>query len=317
MLHLDHWRNAFPYIPMKIHSTSFFKNEAQDKAEFESWVGKLEAHNGRKYERFERKTALGTTVVWGLNTGQSSDPTLVIFPGARTTSLIWDFDRGLDQLGTNVRIFLVETNGLPNLSEGATPDIKSLDYGHWAAEVLDQLGIQKAHVAGASFGGLICMKLAIVAPERVRSAILLNPGCLQPFSLGIKNLFYNILPIVKPSRKNVSLFLDKAIFCKPSHQMSDFAEGMLVDYEVFAISKYKDNTQKPYYMGAELGKTEAPVYVLLGDKDLLFPFQKSIDNAKLHIKNLKEIKVYPNVAHGIETYAPAIQKIREILEYNP
>jgi pimeloyl-ACP methyl ester carboxylesterase len=172
-------------------------------------------------------------------------------------------------------------------------------------------------VAGASFGGLICMKLAIVAPEKVKSVVLLNPGCLQPFSLSFKNLYYNLLPIIKPTEKNVSKFLDKAIFCKPSHEMSAFAERMLVDYEVFAITRYKDNTQKPYFMGSELEKTEAPVHVLLGDKDLLFPFQKSIENAKRFIKNLREVKVYPNVGHGIETYAPAIQKVREIIENNP
>lgn len=301
---------------MKIHSRSFFKHEEQDKAYFESWVAKLEAQNGRKYDRIEIKTALGNTVVWALNTAKDDAEALVIFPGARTTALIWDFDKGLDHIGQDVRIFLVETNGLPNLSEGATPDIKSLDYGHWAVEVLEKLEIEKAYVTGASFGGLICMKLAILAPERVKSVILLNPGCLQPFSLSLKNLYYNLLPIIRPTEKNVIAFLNQAIFCKPSHQMSTFAEKMLVDYEVFAISRYKDNTQKPYYMGAELGKTEAPVYVLLGDKDLLFPFLKSIDNAKQHIKNLKEIKVYQNVAHGIETYALAIQKIREIMESN-
>jgi hypothetical protein len=36
---------------------------------------------------------------------------------------------------------MVETNGLPNFSDGSTPEIKSLDYGHWANEVLDKLGI--------------------------------------------------------------------------------------------------------------------------------------------------------------------------------
>ena len=121
---------------IKIYSKSQFKDEPKDQKWFQDWVRQLEDHNGRTYERFEIQTSLGKTHVWGLFTQEDYRKTLVIFPGARTTSLFWDFDRGLDNLGHKVRIFLVETNGLPNLSEGSTPDIKSLDYGLWAKEVL-------------------------------------------------------------------------------------------------------------------------------------------------------------------------------------
>jgi pimeloyl-ACP methyl ester carboxylesterase len=296
---------------MKIKGRSYFKNPKADLSYFEKWVTQLEKHNGRLYERFEIETSLGTTHVWGLHTKEEHLDTLVIFPGARTTSLIWDFDKGLDNIKHRMRIFMVETNGLPNLSSGATPDIKSLDYGIWAAEIFDRLHIEKAFVAGASFGGLICMKLGIVNPEKIKAAFLLNPGCLQPFSLTLQNLYFNLLPILKPTQKNVLTFLDKAVFSKPNHQLSEFSEKMLVDYEVFAISRYKDNTQKPYYMGKELAEVKAPTYLLVGDKDLLFPSERSVVNAEKHLKTLKEIKVFHNVGHGIETYDKALKYIGE------
>jgi pimeloyl-ACP methyl ester carboxylesterase len=294
---------------MKIHNTSKFKDEKGDLAYFESWVGQLEKNNGRKYERNEIQTSLGKTVVWGHQTTENHPNTLVIFPGARTTSLFWDFDKGLDNLGQGFRIFLVETNGLPNLSEGKTPDINSLDYGVWATEVFDQLKIEKAYIAGASFGGLICMKFGIVSPDRIQAAFLLNPGCLQPFSLTLKNLYYNLLPILVTTEKNVSKFLDQAVFSKPNHQLSSISEKMIIDYEVFAIARYIDKTQKPYYMDKELEKVQVETYLLLGDKDLLFPFQKSVDHAKRLIKSLKEVKIYTNVGHGIETYDKAMNYI--------
>ena len=296
---------------MKIYSTSQFKDESKDRAYFENWVTQLEKENGRKYDRYEIETSLGNTLIWGLHTKEEHLDTLVVFPGARTTSLIWDFDKGLDNLNHKMRVFMVETNGLPNLSDGSTPDIKTLDYGIWASEVFEKLGIEKAFVAGASFGGLICMKLGIVRPEKIKAAFLLNPGCLQPFSLSLKNLYYNILPILKPSSANVSKFLDKAVFSKPNHQLSEFSEKMLVDYEVFAISRYKDKTQKPYYMDKQLEQVMTQTYLLVGDKDLLFPYQKSVENAKRQIKSLKEIKIYTNVGHGIETYDKALNYIGE------
>ncbi len=299
---------------MKIKGRSTFKDVPADTRYFENWVAQLEVHNARTYERSEITTSLGKTHVWGLNTAERDLETLVIFPGARTTSLIWDFDKGLDNLNTKLRIYLVETNGLPNLSSGETPDIRSLDYGVWAAEVMDHLKIEKAFVAGASFGGLICMKLGIVRPEKVKAAFLLNPGCLQPFSMTVKNLYYNLLPIIHPTAGNVSKFLDKAVFSKPEHKLSATSESMLVDYEVFAISRYTDKIQKPYYMDKQLGEVKVDTYLLEGDKDLLFPFQRSIDNAKKHIKTFKDVKVFPNVGHGIETYGKAMNYIGEVIK---
>lgn len=302
---------------MTVYSKSHFKDQAADRNYFKNWVSQLEKNNDRKYDRYEIETSLGKTHVWGFHSKDEHLDTLVIFPGARTTALIWDFDKGLEHLNHNMRIFMVETNGLPNLSDGSTPDIKSLDYGIWATEVFDKLKIEKAFVAGASFGGLICMKLGIVNPDRVRAAFLLNPGCLQPFSLTFKNLYLNLLPIIKPTEKNVLKFLDKAVFSKPNHKLSGVSEKMLVDYEVFAIRRYKDKTQKPYYMNSQLKDVTVETFLLVGNKDLLFPFQKSIENAKKQIQNLKEIKIFENVGHGIETYEKALNYIgKQIKNYH-
>lgn len=294
---------------MEIKNKSYFKDSSVDLAWFENWAAQLESANGRQYKRITLQTSLGKTSAWGLNTEDKTLETLVIFPGARTSALFWDFDKGLDNLGRKLRIFMVETNGLPNSSDGNSPDIKSLDYGKWAAEVLGELQIGQAFIAGASFGGLICMKLGITHPDKVKAAFLLNPGCLQPFSMTIKNLYYNLLPIIAPSEKNVSKFLHKAVFSKPDHLLSEGAEKMLVDYEVFALKRYKDRTQKPYYMNEQLCQVKVDTYLLEGDKDLLFPFRKSIDNAKKKINGLKEVVVFENVGHGIETYGKAMHFI--------
>lgn len=271
----------------------------------------MEARNQRGYRRLDIETALGKTCVWRLGSENETAETLVIFPGARTTSLFWDLDRGLDNLGTDLKIFLVETNGLPNLSDGATPDIKTPDYGIWANEVFEKLGIERAFVAGASFGGLVISKLAAVNSERIKAAFLLNPGCLQPFSMTFANLYYNLLPLFFTNEKNVRKFLDNAVFSKPNHELSPEAEQMLVDYELFAIENYKDKTQKPYYMDEELGDVKSEIFLLVGDKDLLFPFQNSVDNARRHFPNLRDVKVFNNVGHGIETYAPALRYVGE------
>lgn len=292
---------------MEIKRKSYFKNAIQDPMWFEDWVSKLETLNQKKYERLPIETSLGKTHVWGLNTKNTNLIPLVVFPGMRTTPLFWDFDNGLNNLGDKFRVFLVETNGFPNLSDGNTPEIKSMDFGVWASEVLDKLNLEKAFIAGASFGALIAIKLSIVKPERVKAIFLLNAGCLQPFALTLKNLYYNLMPIFFPNRKNVSKFLDNAIFVKPHHQLSEKAEKLIIDYELFALTRFKDNTQTPYAMKEELNKITVDTYILEGDKDILFPYQNSIKNAKERISSLKDIVIFENVGHGIETYEKAIK----------
>ncbi len=299
---------------MEIKYHSGFKDPAQDKQWFEDWVNRLEKHNRKTYQRIDIATNLGTTCVWCLPTEKTGAQTLVIFPGARTSALFWDFDNNLSNLGGNLLIYLVETNGLPNLSDGDTPDIHATGYGVWAAEVMNKLNIEKAYVAGASFGGLVAMKQCLLHPEKVKAAFLLNPGCLQPFSLSIKNLYYNILPIVSPTRKNVLKFLHAAVFCSPHHQLSAEAESLIVDYEVFALTRYRDNTQKPYYMNDELSQVSVDTYLLVGDHDLLFPYERSVANAHAKIPSLKDVIVFNHVGHGIETFPAAMRAMAQRMQ---
>lgn len=295
---------------MQIYSTCFFKDPVSDRQFIEQWVSELEKLNHKKYNRFNVPTSLGNTVVWSPNPDRTSLPFLFVFPGFRTSCLFWDLDNGLQQIEERYRIYLVETNGQPTLSDGNTPDIKTPDYGHWAAEVIRHFTRDRVSIAGASFGGLVCMKLAIAAPDQIEKIFLLNPGCLQPFSVSPKNLFYNLLPILFTSVKNVKRFLDKAVFYPPSHYLSEERMKMIIDYEVFALSRHADKAQKPYAMSKrELDGVHAPVFLILGEKDLLFPYKRSIKAAKENLRNLKSVHVIPDTGHGIETLKETMKVI--------
>ncbi len=299
---------------MKVIRQSYFKKPVNNLPDFESWINQLEKLNGYKYEKITIQTSLGKTKVYGLNSDLTDRETLVIFPGFRTTALIWDLDKGLASLAKEYRIFMVETNGQPNLSDGNTPAIKSLEYGEWGKEVFNALGIKKAFITGASFGGLVCMKISISMPERIKAVILLNPGCFRFVSFGYKNMYYNLLPMLRPNSKNIAKFLDKIIFHKPDHQISNEAEQHLNDYLLLAIKDYKDNTQKPYYMNSQLNKVKIDTYLMVGAYDILLPYKKSVANAKKHLgDHLKEVFI-EKTGHGIELYPKAINRIHTIIK---
>jgi pimeloyl-ACP methyl ester carboxylesterase len=294
-----------------IKRKSYFKNPKQNIADFYLWVNKLENYTGRQYVKNFYPTPLGQCLVWTITNQNDDLPTLIIFPGFRTTPLFFDLQKGLDKLIPHYKIYLVETNGQPNPSDGNSPSIQSDDYGHWAKTLLDAIGINETYIAGASFGGQVCMKLSKVAPEKVKAAFLLNPGGLRNISFAFTNLYYNVLPILSTTRENIRKFLYKIVFCSPNHVLDIEMEDLLIDYQMLALSQYKDNTEKPYYMGKDLMNVKSDMHLILGENDRLMPPQQSIANAKKYLPNVKAIHLLKQTGHGIETSNEALDIIKQ------
>lgn len=83
-----------------------------------------------------------------------------------------------------------------------------------------------------------------------------------------------------------------------------------MDYELFALTRYRDKTQKPYFMDKELTQAQTAVYLALGEQDMLFPAKKSLSNAKRLLPNLKTSKIFP-AGHGVETLPDGMLFLRE------
>lgn len=123
--------------------------------------------------------------------GDPADRPLLLIMGFTAQMIAWPepFCQQLAEAGHHVIRFDNRDCGLSSKTEGEPPNIMSMmmsllngnpideapyslsDMADDAMAVLDELGIQSAHVAGASMGGMIAQQVAIDHPDRVRSLI--------------------------------------------------------------------------------------------------------------------------------------------------
>jgi len=99
--------------------------------------------------------------------------------------------------------------------------------------VLDQLGMTAAHVCGMSMGGFVAVELAILAPDRVRSLILVDGGFPMPVPAdltpaALPRMFRDRLARLDRSWPSVADYA--RFFVATTAPMLDPADPLLLDY---------------------------------------------------------------------------------------
>ena len=94
-------------------------------------------------------------------------------PGASGVS---NYSRNIDALASSYRVIIPDLPGYGRSSKG----IDQTDpFGYLADTIrglLDELGIDKAHFVGNSYGGACALRLALDTPNRVDRMVLMGPG---------------------------------------------------------------------------------------------------------------------------------------------
>jgi 3-oxoadipate enol-lactonase len=83
----------------------------------------------------------------------------------------WSWEPIVPGLAERYRVVFFDNRGI---GESDKPDgpYTACDMADDALQVLDEAGIERAHVLGASLGGMIAQELAVAAPERVDKLVL-------------------------------------------------------------------------------------------------------------------------------------------------
>jgi len=194
---------------MTRHSFYPFRSE-QAKAEYEAFC--LERANVWPIpsETMMIETPSGQTFVRA--SGRTTDPPLVLLPGARSSSLMWIHN--IAPLSARYRTYALDTMGDVGFSLAQGDVAKPEALVSWLDEVLTVLVPEGTlSLMGISYGGWLAGQYALRFPRRLRNVVLLAPACtVLPVSFPfIVRMSLLSIPVGNPLRRMLRwLFRDAA-----------------------------------------------------------------------------------------------------------
>jgi pimeloyl-ACP methyl ester carboxylesterase len=222
----------------------------------------------------------------------------------------------LDALGKTHRLIAwdVPNHGLSGLT-GRAEDWNS--YAAWYLSFADALGLAQFIAAGNSMGGALSLRLAGLAPARVRGVVLANAASLGRDVFPVFRLM--TLPILgevmnKPSAKGVDMALSAIVKDKScvsadlraAMLRNQFKEGGAAAFVATLrattnlFGQRADVWQESHSLLAEL---DVPMLVMHGRQDAVLPLKHSEAAAKLARR--AQLVVLENCGHTPQIEKPA------------
>jgi 3-oxoadipate enol-lactonase len=202
--------------------------------------------------------------------GPENAPVVVLSNGVLMSTASWVFQTPV--LSQHYRVLLYDCRGQwqsDHPTEAYTMELHADDL----AALLDALGIQKAHLAGISYGAEISMIFAYKYPARVRSLILASTvSQVDPILRGIIQAW-----IGAAKRKDADLFYDASY-------PFNFAEAWITtNSQLLAQARARYTTLDfdavihlceaflQLNITSELHRIAAPTLLMVGEEDILKP----------------------------------------------
>jgi len=254
-------------------------------------------------ESLDITTRFGSTHINA--SGASENYPLVLLPGFGANSTMWF--PNIAALSGQFRVYAVDTNGQPGKSL-PSQKLTALNSADWIAEVLDSLGLEKAHIVGVSLGGWLALNFAIHKPGRVARVVLLDPAASFE-KMSVTFLWHSFLPImVRPTRAGLIKYF---------HWMT---KGYVVDPnwgELMLQGILNTRPQSPIravvFTDSELRSVKAPVLVLIGERSVIYNPQRAYQRATHLIPDVRA-EIIQGGSHALNAEKAEIVNDR-ILEF--
>lgn len=250
--------------------------------------------------------------------GPEDAPPLFLIPGTAGCAPLWR--RQFDDLSMRFRVYALDVIGQPGRSEANILSVLNDDPVLWLKDVLDELGIERAHFAGNSVGGWMAMRMGIEAPERVLKVVMLGPSGLTRAKLPVKIWVSKVMSKKKDANaleqdltaKSVSTPSATGTFGTFDRQLARLMALCTRHYRVdraLDLYNYKSGkidlrkgigVLKTFFMAepkSYLRRFAAPGLLVFGEHEMFFNPRKVADRARRIMPGLESV-VVDNAGHG-------------------
>uniref|UniRef100_A0A2P2IR34 AB hydrolase-1 domain-containing protein n=1 Tax=Rhizophora mucronata TaxID=61149 RepID=A0A2P2IR34_RHIMU len=172
------------------------------------------------------------------------------------------------------------------------------------AKLLEKLGVEKYHVVGTSYGGMVAYNLGRMWPERVEKVVVASSGVNMKKSdneelakrVNLENTSHLLLP---QTASEMRALLGVAV-AKPLRMAPDFLLNDLIK----TLYRDKRNEKLELLQGLTLGRDETAsisplqqnVLVVWGEDDKIFPVEMAKELQGLIGKNVR-LEIIQNASH--------------------
>jgi pimeloyl-ACP methyl ester carboxylesterase len=171
-----------------------------------------------------------------------------------------------------------------------------------AARLLDALGIESAHIVGASMGGCIAQEFAISHPSRTRSAtVICSWPRVDPWLAELWDQWEQLFRALGPVEWSRTTWL--WVFTHRAYREPDFLVELLQGAaanprkQTLAMYLRQSHAAKTFDALDRLGTITAPTHVICGAEDIFTPPRYSEVIAAAIPK--AKLSVMPDVGHGM------------------
>jgi pimeloyl-ACP methyl ester carboxylesterase len=223
---------------------------------------------------------------------ESAPPVLLLNAGQMAG---WSWMTNVGALNERYRTYAIDTIGEPGKSELA--DIShfpkgGVEWSEFLVEITKQLGVEKAHVVGASNGGFLALNYSIHYPERIGRMALLGAMGLTP------STNENIMRITLSQMFPLRLVQDNTIRWSFGDDPELRAQ---IDQWFRLVFQTAPQQAPPTTMKAEeLQQVKVPTLAVLGTEDSLMGDLEAVRKLASNIPDIKIVEIEAGHLMGME-----------------